>query len=202
MEIELPCQVELLKYKIHDSGLGSSSQDQGCSQGNNIFGPNILFPWLHPWLFGTYREGLVSKHDTTCNSWNSSSLCRVCNLLLEIMEFSLGSHFLSHHHILSRVVKLHRPDCPCRGLGSAGRRGGQIWERGRGGPRGSDLGTSQIGTFRYELNSWQMVGGRWIMYLHQQPTESSKQPITARYLGHVTGYQPIRDQYFLIRSAP
>ena len=23
-----------------------------------------------------------------------------------------------------------------------------------------------------------------------------------RYLGHVTGFQPIRDQYFLIRSVP
>eukprot|EP00116_Pleurobrachia_bachei_P005557 sb/3465819/ len=32
------------------------------------------------------------------------------------------------------------------------------------------------------------------------PTETSKQPIRTRYLGHVTGYQPIRDQYFLIRS--
>eukprot|EP00116_Pleurobrachia_bachei_P016545 sb/3476807/ len=30
--------------------------------------------------------------------------------------------------------------------------------------------------------------------------ETSKQPIRARYLGHVTGYQPIRDQYFLIGS--
>jgi len=28
--------------------------------------------------------------------------------------------------------------------------------------------------------------------LYQQPTDTSKQPITARYLGHVTGYQPIR----------
>ena len=36
----------------------------------------------------------------------------------------------------------------------------------------------------------------------QEPTESSKQPIRARYLGHVTGYQPISDQYFLIRSVP
>ena len=33
----------------------------------------------------------------------------------------------------------------------------------------------------------------------QQPTGSSiKQPIRARYLGHVIGYQPIRDQYFLV----
>ena len=30
----------------------------------------------------------------------------------------------------------------------------------------------------------------------------SKQPIRTRYLGHVTGYQPIRDQYFLIQSIP
>eukprot|EP00116_Pleurobrachia_bachei_P011626 sb/3471888/ len=35
----------------------------------------------------------------------------------------------------------------------------------------------------------------------QEPTETSKQPIRPRYLGHVTGYQPIRDQYFLIRSS-
>ena len=33
-------------------------------------------------------------------------------------------------------------------------------------------------------------------------TESSKQPIRTRYLGHVTGYQPIRDQYFQYRSVP
>eukprot|EP00116_Pleurobrachia_bachei_P010893 sb/3471155/ len=31
-----------------------------------------------------------------------------------------------------------------------------------------------------------------------EPTESSKQPIRTRYLGHVNSYQPIRDQYFLI----
>ena len=29
-------------------------------------------------------------------------------------------------------------------------------------------------------------------------SSSGKQPIRARYLGHVTGYQPIRDQYFLV----
>eukprot|EP00116_Pleurobrachia_bachei_P015310 sb/3475572/ len=28
----------------------------------------------------------------------------------------------------------------------------------------------------------------------------SKRPIRARYLGHVTGYQPIKDQHFFIRS--
>eukprot|EP00116_Pleurobrachia_bachei_P012317 sb/3472579/ len=32
-----------------------------------------------------------------------------------------------------------------------------------------------------------------------EPNEISKKPIRTRYLGHVTGYQPIRDQYFLIR---
>ena len=35
-----------------------------------------------------------------------------------------------------------------------------------------------------------------------EPTEFRKQPIRTLYLGHVTGYQPIRDQYFLIRSVP
>eukprot|EP00116_Pleurobrachia_bachei_P009491 sb/3469753/ len=35
-----------------------------------------------------------------------------------------------------------------------------------------------------------------------EPTQMSKQPIRTRYLGHVTGYQPIRVQYFLIRSVP
>eukprot|EP00116_Pleurobrachia_bachei_P000586 sb/3460848/ len=36
----------------------------------------------------------------------------------------------------------------------------------------------------------------------QEPTDTSKQPIETRYLGQVTGYQPIRDQYFLIWSVP
>ena len=36
----------------------------------------------------------------------------------------------------------------------------------------------------------------------QEPTESSKQPIRADHLGHVTGYQPIRDQYFMVGSVP
>ena len=30
----------------------------------------------------------------------------------------------------------------------------------------------------------------------------SRQPIRTLYLGHVTGYQPIREQYFLIWSVP
>ena len=38
--------------------------------------------------------------------------------------------------------------------------------------------------------------------VEQQPTESSKQPIRVRYFGHVTGSQPIGDQYYLIRSIP
>ena len=38
--------------------------------------------------------------------------------------------------------------------------------------------------------------------LQQEHTEPSKQPTRTRYLGHVTGYQPIRDQYFLVRSVP
>ena len=37
---------------------------------------------------------------------------------------------------------------------------------------------------------------------HLETTGFSKQPIRTRYLAHVTGYQPIRDQYFLIRSVP
>eukprot|EP00116_Pleurobrachia_bachei_P003645 sb/3463907/ len=36
---------------------------------------------------------------------------------------------------------------------------------------------------------------------NQEPTETSKQPIRTRYLGQVTGYQPIKDQYFQIRLA-
>eukprot|EP00116_Pleurobrachia_bachei_P012572 sb/3472834/ len=33
-------------------------------------------------------------------------------------------------------------------------------------------------------------------------TISRNRPIRTRYLGHVNGYQPIRDQYSLIRSVP
>ena len=32
-------------------------------------------------------------------------------------------------------------------------------------------------------------------------TEPGRQPIRARYLGHVAGFRPIRDQYFLILSS-
>eukprot|EP00116_Pleurobrachia_bachei_P007687 sb/3467949/ len=37
--------------------------------------------------------------------------------------------------------------------------------------------------------------------LHSGTGQKSKQPIRTRYLGHVTGYQPIKDSYFLVRSA-
>eukprot|EP00116_Pleurobrachia_bachei_P014910 sb/3475172/ len=36
--------------------------------------------------------------------------------------------------------------------------------------------------------------------VHHEPIETNKQPIITRYLDHVTSYQPIRDQYFLIRQ--
>ena len=36
----------------------------------------------------------------------------------------------------------------------------------------------------------------------QELTDTSKQPIRTRYLGHVTGYPPIGDQYLLIWSSP
>ena len=35
-----------------------------------------------------------------------------------------------------------------------------------------------------------------------QILKSSKQPIRTRYFDHVTGYQPIGDQYFMVRSVP
>ena len=41
------------------------------------------------------------------------------------------------------------------------------------------------------------------LYLQDQETIGfSKQPIRTRYLGHVTGYQPIREQYFLVVVYP
>eukprot|EP00116_Pleurobrachia_bachei_P016425 sb/3476687/ len=38
--------------------------------------------------------------------------------------------------------------------------------------------------------------------VYQEPTDTSEKTIRTRYLGHVTGYEPIRDQHFLIRSIP
>eukprot|EP00116_Pleurobrachia_bachei_P008365 sb/3468627/ len=46
------------------------------------------------------------------------------------------------------------------------------------------------------------TSGRVVLNVSQEPTDTSKQPISSRYLGHVTGYQPITDQYFLIWSVP
>eukprot|EP00116_Pleurobrachia_bachei_P011127 sb/3471389/ len=46
------------------------------------------------------------------------------------------------------------------------------------------------------MDGFSMVG------LFLEPTDTSKQPIRTRYLGYVTGYQPITDQHFLIRSVP
>ena len=43
---------------------------------------------------------------------------------------------------------------------------------------------------------WYLVG------FNQQRTGPSKQPIRILYLSHVTSYQPIRDQYFLVQSVP
>eukprot|EP00116_Pleurobrachia_bachei_P016310 sb/3476572/ len=37
---------------------------------------------------------------------------------------------------------------------------------------------------------------------NQEPTDTSKPPIRTRHLGHVTGYQPFKDQYFLILLVP
>eukprot|EP00116_Pleurobrachia_bachei_P000749 sb/3461011/ len=66
------------------------------------------------------------------------------------------------------------------------------------------LGRREIHLYSYPLSE------RWMSFhsgkFHQHnftnhvPTKTSKQPIRTRYLGHVTGYYPIRDQYFLIRS--
>eukprot|EP00116_Pleurobrachia_bachei_P019026 sb/3479288/ len=37
-------------------------------------------------------------------------------------------------------------------------------------------------------SSRQLIEIKFMKYLTQEPTETSKQPIRARYLGHVTGY--------------
>eukprot|EP00116_Pleurobrachia_bachei_P004297 sb/3464559/ len=53
----------------------------------------------------------------------------------------------------------------------------------------------------FEYTSYRSPGrmGEWL-HIMLEPTETSKPPIRTRYLGHVTGYQSIRYQYFLIRS--
>eukprot|EP00116_Pleurobrachia_bachei_P011377 sb/3471639/ len=45
-------------------------------------------------------------------------------------------------------------------------------------------------------------GGVLVRQYNKHPVVHMAQPIRTRYLGHVTGYQPIRGQYFLIRSVP
>eukprot|EP00116_Pleurobrachia_bachei_P019266 sb/3479528/ len=54
------------------------------------------------------------------------------------------------------------------------------------------------GVLRTHLGlSWPEKGLQVEVY--EETTDTSKQPIRTHYLGHVTGYQPIRDQHFLIR---
>ena len=50
-----------------------------------------------------------------------------------------------------------------------------------------------------EINS---LSGKIVRISQQQSQGQSKQPIRTPHLVHVTGYQPIRDQYFLVRSVP
>ena len=57
-------------------------------------------------------------------------------------------------------------------------------------------------TALHGLRGWFVFTCKHDLVIVHEPTESSKQPIRTRYLGHVTGYQPIRDQYSLIRSVP
>eukprot|EP00116_Pleurobrachia_bachei_P012514 sb/3472776/ len=52
------------------------------------------------------------------------------------------------------------------------------------------------------LENWKRPGFDPGELSNQEPTETSKQPIRTIYSAHVTGYQPIRDQYLLIRLVP
>eukprot|EP00116_Pleurobrachia_bachei_P010839 sb/3471101/ len=65
------------------------------------------------------------------------------------------------------------------------------------------FGTKWDQIIRIELSKMLdvVLSGCWYRK-YQETTETSKKPIRTRYLGHMTGYQPIRDQYFLIRSVP
>eukprot|EP00116_Pleurobrachia_bachei_P012237 sb/3472499/ len=49
-----------------------------------------------------------------------------------------------------------------------------------------------IGTEIWEMERDRKMGDEWEV--------GSKQPIISRYLGHVTGYQPIRDHHFLLQQ--
>eukprot|EP00116_Pleurobrachia_bachei_P012725 sb/3472987/ len=62
---------------------------------------------------------------------------------------------------------------------------------------------SEIIVLRNLRNSWHFLSCEaHDTKVSDEPTETSKQPIRTRYLGHVTGYQPIRDKYFRFRSVP
>eukprot|EP00116_Pleurobrachia_bachei_P014115 sb/3474377/ len=54
------------------------------------------------------------------------------------------------------------------------------------------------------MDTMQIQSPSIVKYVHRDQVATkwkkmAEQPIRTRYLGHVTGYQPIRDQYFLIR---
>ena len=55
---------------------------------------------------------------------------------------------------------------------------------------------------RYFSVIWRAPSDNCLDALEQETIGFSKQPIRTRYLGHVTGYQPIKDKYFLIRTVP
>eukprot|EP00116_Pleurobrachia_bachei_P016967 sb/3477229/ len=63
----------------------------------------------------------------------------------------------------------------------------------------SDAAANQNSLFR--TRDW-LSTNQGLVFPHcvtHLPTDKTVlQPIRTRYLGHVTGYQPIRDQYFLI----
>eukprot|EP00116_Pleurobrachia_bachei_P004367 sb/3464629/ len=68
------------------------------------------------------------------------------------------------------------------------------------------VATSGGGTAVSSPDSMEMPGV-WLSdspswYSRVMNNDNTKEPIRTLYLGHVTGYQPIRDQYFLIRSIP
>eukprot|EP00116_Pleurobrachia_bachei_P003024 sb/3463286/ len=69
---------------------------------------------------------------------------------------------------------------------------------GRGGESTCEFLTTRGFAFKDSTANYHKIHTNTV----QEPTETGKQPIRTRYLGHVTGYQPIRDQYFLIRSVP
>eukprot|EP00116_Pleurobrachia_bachei_P014311 sb/3474573/ len=61
------------------------------------------------------------------------------------------------------------------------------------------LSVSTSALIYLKINSRQSRSNIFLSAYHGEPTETSKQPIKTRYLGRVTGYQPIRDQ---LQSVP